>query len=555
MKTRTAIVLLWLLCLCAGAGCTTVAKVVEKRPVLKVTQSAASALVSVEYRMLKALRIQERDPMAALGVYIDAAKIASEHLAADPADGEALRDYNFAVARIVSTVETAELAPWTDPVAVSGGPDGSDYVLTHLHDPRKSWDPARYHFSPSDQFELKGTYVRNRTLRPGIGAPTVATARELNPAASSVFLPDRIYYGVTAIVRFKGRTCELAFEDPLHLETTRVAGRTLPLAADFTVPLAAMLEDDANNPKKLNFSRYFNPGKYDDTARITRLEPYDPDKTVVLVIHGLTSSQATWTPLINTLRGDADIRRNFQFWFFSYPSGYPYPYSAMMLRRELDRAGQVFDLQKPMVVLGHSMGGCISRLLITDSGDQLWEKVFNRTPEETALSEAGKALFTEALIFDHRDEVGRVVFLSSPLKGSEIAQSWLGRIGGSLVRTPKALLDIGRDAVDLVNFQQGDLRVKYFPDSVDTLAPNSRFVKAINQVPITAGIPHHVIAGDRGRGDAPESSDGVVPYWSTHMETAHSEKIVPSGHGSHQHPEGISEVSRILKLHAKNTNN
>jgi hypothetical protein len=38
---------------------------------------------------------------------------------------------------------------------------------------------------------------------------------------------------------------------------------------------------------------------------------------------------------------------------------------------------------------------------------------------------------------------------------------------------------------------------------------------------------HHSIIGDRGKGDTPNSSDGVVPYWSSHLATAKSEKIVP----------------------------
>ena len=72
-------------------------------------------------------------------------------------------------------------------------------------------------------------------------------------------------------------------------------------------------------------------------------------------------------------------------------------------------------------------------------------------------------------------------------------------------------------------------------------------MKAINAIPITPGIPYHTIMGDRGKGDAPHSSDGVVPYWSSHMEGAKSELIVPSGHSAHQDPQAIQEVGRILK--------
>jgi hypothetical protein len=70
----------------------------------------------------------------------------------------------------------------------------------------------------------------------------------------------------------------------------------------------------------------------------------------------------------------------------------------------------------------------------------------------------------------------------------------------------------------------------------------------INKIPIVPGIPHHTIQGDRGRSDTPNSSDGVVPYWSSHMEGAQSECIVPSDHSAHQNPKAFAEVARILKL-------
>src|SRR5205823_7613169 len=100
-----------------------------------------------------------------------------------------------------------------------------------------------------------------------------------------------------------------------------------------------------------------------------RLQPYDPNKTIVLVIHGLMDSQATWTPMINALRGDPAIRRHYQFWFYSYPSGYPYPYSTAILRSELDAVEKRFP---------------------------------------------------------------------SRMRGSNLASSWLGRIGASLIRAPRA---------------------------------------------------------------------------------------------------------------------
>ena len=86
------------------------------------------------------------------------------------------------------------------------------------------------------------------------------------------------------------------------------------------------------------------------------------------------------------------------------------------------------------------------------------------------------------------------------------------------------------------------------PNSIDTLSPKSPFVRSIDKFPISAGIPFHTIEGDRGRGDAPNSSDGVVPYWSSHLNGAQSELVVPSNHSAHQNPQAIAEVRRILKL-------
>jgi hypothetical protein len=247
-------------------------------------------------------------------------------------------------------------------------------VLTHRPDPRPQWNPALYEFIPADQFDVRGKYVSERTVRKGLGAPLVAIGRSAYERARSEFSLPRVYYGVTAVARFEGRRCVISFEDPLAVETVRLGRRTFPLEADFTVPVAVLLA--RNNPKKFELTRLLRPEKYAETARIARLQPYDPNKTVVLVVHGLMDTPATWTPMINTLRGDEQIRRNYQFWFFSYPSGYPYPYSAVILRRELDAIEKKFPLHKPMVVVGHSMGGCIARLLITDTGDRLWMELF-----------------------------------------------------------------------------------------------------------------------------------------------------------------------------------
>lgn len=555
MKLMTAFPLTGGLLTCALlSSCARFAEVRERRPVYHPVRTTVGALVSVDKDIFDGLKRSKREPLAAMGGYLAAAQAASGQLQRDPND-EAARDaYNFAVARIFTLIRDAKLDPWTQPLMVPSA--GGDFVLTHRPDARAKWNPALYDFTPADQFDVGGAYVNGRSTKTGLGAPLVAVGREMNADDRTNFSIPRTYYGVTAVARFNGRQCEIGFEDPLATETVSVSGHTYPMAADFTVPIAVMLA--STKPEKMGLSRLLRPEKYADTARIARLQPYDPDKTVVLVIHGLNSSPATYTPLINTLRADETIRRNFQFWFYSYPSGYPYPHSAAILRKELDAIQKRFPLKKKMVVIGHSMGGCISRLLITDVGDKLWMDTFGKPPAEVEMSAESKKLFSDAIIFNHRPEIGRVIFIAAPLRGADMASGWMGRLGSRLVKSPFRLVGAGREALKVMTFRSdpNQLKLKRIPNSVDTLAPNNRFVMSINKYPLSSDIPYHAIVGDRGKGGSkdhtkPCSSDGLVPYWSSYLPDAQSELIVPSGHGAHQNPKAIEEVRRILLLHAR----
>src|SRR5881398_1883416 len=117
-----------------------------------------------------------------------------------------------------------------------------------------------------------------------------------------------------------------------------------------------------------------------------------------------------------------------------------------------------------------------------------------------------------------------------------------------IVKTPSKLITIGQTVRENLTADPSALKLKRLPNSVDTLAPNNRFVVAINKIPMTKTIPYHSIIGDRGRGDTPNSSDGVVAYWSSHLDGAKSECIVPGPHGSCELPQTIAELDRILRL-------
>jgi pimeloyl-ACP methyl ester carboxylesterase len=486
-------------------------------------------------------------PLVAMGDCLEALQSASDELKRNPRNATAVRDYNFGVSRIFQIIQDTKLDPWTQPLAVPSA--HGEFVLTYKPDPRPEWNPALYEFTPADEFDVGGKYVTERTTRDGIGAPIVAVEREASAERREKLAPSRIFRTVTTVAQFEGHRCILEFYDPLDKETVSFYGRTVPLAADFTVPLAVMLQQ--TDPAKHELSRVLNPEKYANTARIERLQPFNPNKTVVLVIHGLKDSQATWTPMINTLRGDPVIRKHYQFWFYSYPTGYPFPYSAAILRQELDEVEKQFPKLKPMVVIGHSMGGCISRLLLTDSGNQLWMKIFGRPPDEVPLSPKTREYFREELFFRHRPEIGRVIFIASPLRGSNMATGLIGGLATLLIREPTLSSEASQEMLRVTSTREEELKPKRRANSVDSLSPKSRFLQAMNTIPMTPGVPYNTIIGDRGRGDSPNSSDGVVPYWSSHMNGAKSEDIVPSDHNAHQNPQAIEDVLHILKTYAK----
>jgi pimeloyl-ACP methyl ester carboxylesterase len=455
-------------------------------------------------------------------------------------DADAIASYNYRVARLIEQLEQAKLDPFTAPVVLQGAE--RTYTL-HARMP-PILDARNHLFVPADSVRFAGRYASQPVTSDGIGAPLVAKASARDNHANAFD-----YRSLTAIVRIRGNRANFTLEDPF--ETPRVSvgtGRkTFPLAADYTSSIFYALSVERID--KLGFARLLNPSRYDNTARLVRLQPYDPDRIPVLMVHGLQDSPATWMPMYHGLISDPKIRARYQFWVFSYPSGYPYPYTATLLRRELARMRREFPDHQDIVLLGHSMGGILSRMMVSNSGNRIWLRYFGKPPEQVRIRQQSRKLMEELAIFQPQPKISRAIFCSAPHRGSELANNWIGRLGSRLIRVPSLIADLRDATFSALTMDASAMTLDRAPNSIDTLSPNNRFVQASKDLPIPSSIPYHSIIGDRGKGDTPNSSDGVVAYWSSHMPGAVSEKIVPSNHSSHQHPDTIEEVRRILKQH------
>jgi pimeloyl-ACP methyl ester carboxylesterase len=532
----------------ASCGCAHLATVTTTKPRVPTIAESADDLTLAKQHLVAAERAQ---PLVALGDDISSAKISLNVLEQRPNDPAAQSIYNFSVARAVENIERANIQPWERKINIDS--DRAGYTLTSPKPVDSEHDPNRYDLFPTDSLKIGGKFFKTRPPVSGIGAPLVAVGRTENPRSREQFKLRRVYAPVTAMIKFSDNQADLEFVDPMRTEWVAIGKRTFPLAVDLNAPGAMFIARE--RPERLGFARLIDPQKYADTTRLTQLQQFDPARTPVIFVHGLQETGASWVPMIDTLRNDPWIRKHYQFWFFSYPSGYPYPYSAALLRRDLDRIERAFPNHKRVVLIGHSMGGMICRLMITDAGDKIWRDFFGPPPSKTALTPETRRLLEEAFCFKHRSDVSRVVFISTPHRGSELASNWIGRIGTSLIRTPRLFGPIYAEMKPLLVPNPEADQFHRMPNSVDTLEPNDRFVQAVNKLPITPGIPYHSIMGDRGRGNTPNSSDGVVPYWSSHLDGARSELIVSSNHSAQFNPEAIAEVKRILRANLEPTRN
>jgi hypothetical protein len=259
--------------------------------------------------------------------------------------------------------------------------------------------------------------------------------------------------------------------------------------------------------------------------------------------------------MVNDLMNDPCIRGRFQFWFFTYDTGNPILYSAMLLRETLDKVVSELDPQQKdstlrnMIVIGHSQGGLLTKLIAVDPQSKAWDVFSDEPLEAMDVSEKTRDLFQRAFFFKPLPYVTRVVFISTPHRGSYVAGSWISHQLTRFIKLPGHLV---AGLSDVMTQNQDKLTLKFQSgrfSSVDAMTPGSPLVSVLAPLPISSNVAAHSIIAVKGDGPKEDGEDGVVAYSSAHLEDVDSELVVRSGHSSQGNPHTIEEVLRILLLH------
>ena len=436
------------------------------------------------------------------------------------------------------------------------GPLG-DYVLTWSKGRRNGSQPGFYDtLTPASRIKVKGFESVN--VRPGVGGSLVGY-RGPTPErrAEDPFMPPHSGYALalTAVVEWgEGRTAKVVLHDLVEDESVTIAGRSYTLAGDFTAALATAA--NASPPAATGWIGMIRPSKNKKFEGLYSLEPYRDDRIPLILVHGLMSSPTTWREVINQVYADPVIRKNYQPLVFFYPTGFPISVNAAELRDRLKAFQKRYDPQRrnpkmrDMVMVGHSMGCNLTNFQIHDGGDELWAKFFTESITELDVTADEREQLRRTAYFKANPDITRVVFVCGPHRGSPLSNAWLGRFGANLIRLPFHTVNGLSGNVLSSTTALGQSVFDEPSSSINNLEVNSPILLALLEQPIPYKPKMHSIIGDRGKGSGKGSSDGVVPYWSSHLDDVQSENFIPASHTTATNaPNNVEQVRAILYEH------
>lgn len=404
-----------------------------------------------------------------------------------------------------------------------------------------------------DHLRYAGDFVVEKMkhhMRPGVGAPMMALRENKRREPIEQFYPPEAIARPLTAVAWAGakkkdeQEIRIQLLSPLSNDCVTIDGKKQPLAADFSVPWAAALERAASlNQERVTDMLTSTPKR---KPQLYLMEPYDPHKEPLIMIHGLLSSPLAWSNLSNELWADDEIRRRYQIWHFLYNTSAPFLYSAAILRaqlrtlrHELDPDGNDPAMRKT-TLLTHSMGGLVGKALAMRPGDAFWRAAFTVPRDRLKLDREELQELTDAFSWQPDRTIHRIIFIATPHQGSKFADNIIGRAGSMLTKAPGDFLaffeHVSATNPDVFTPEYAALKKL---DGVTALSPEDPTLRILASTPYAQKVHVHSIIGE---------NDWVVPYSSSHLPDADSELIVPARHRAFKSPAAVAEVRRILKL-------
>ena len=406
---------------------------------------------------------------------------------------------------------------------------------------------------PADQ--AGHPHVGQHWKQEGWGGALVAIRRVRDAAGrAKPFAPQEGFtLPTTATLEFSGppheRVARLTLQDSLFQGAAPLYGGLTPLLTDLSAPLG--IHSDGRHVWN-GVGELLLGHRHSSFSGLYCFEPPDPKRIPIIFIHGLLLTSYMWQDMINTLEGSAEIRTRYQPYVFRYPTGLPIESNALDFRNALVELQKRHGLREGCVLIGHSMGGLLAQMQSVSTGRRLWDanlKALHLPADQLYRSTPPDSSLKQALCFEANPKIRRIIFICVPHRGTDFANGSVAAIGATLVRIPRGLLSSSDTPYEQALRQLAPHRLGH-RTSIDTLSPRNPTFQALNEIPIQA--PHHSIMGNRRDDNNPEtSSDGVVPYSSSHLDSAESEIVVHGTHDTYGLRDTLEEVKRIMLEDAK----